>query len=50
MYKQEKTRKQKWGSKAAIWILQVTNWKDYTREDLDMAKERETSREKLNLS
>ena len=37
------------GRKTTVWILQVTSWGNFTREDLDMANKGETLRERLNL-
>ena len=37
------------GSKTTVWEFQVTNRQNLLREDQDMAKKRETLREKLNL-
>ena len=42
-------RKQKWEVKSIVWMFPATNKRNLTREDLDMAENGETLREKLNL-
>ena len=50
MHQQNKNvQKTKMGRKAIVWTFQATDKQILTREDLDMIKKSETSREKLNL-
>ena len=42
-------QKTKIGRKTTVWIFQATDKRNITQENLDMAKKRETIKEKLNL-
>ena len=47
--KNHNNKKIKIGRKTTVWIFQAPNKQDLIREDLEMAKKKETFREKRNL-
>ena len=43
--KKQRSLENKYGNKTSLWIRQTTNWRDCTRDDLNMAQQR-TERER----